>query len=104
MAKTNCLPATPALAGQSTLALKDPKTCFEVAGHTGRSGSEPMNERVTLQRAEYVKQRLVAEKKELASRISTKGYGSAAALVATAKDDSSDALDRRIEMVAKACT
>ncbi len=92
------------LAGQSTLALKDPKTCFEVAGHTSRGGSEPMNERVTLQRAEYVKQRLVAEKKELASRISTKGYGSAAALVATGKEDSSDALDRRIEMVAKACT
>jgi outer membrane protein OmpA-like peptidoglycan-associated protein len=92
------------LAGQSTLALKDPKTCFEVAGHTSRGGSEPMNERVTLQRAEYVKQRLVAEKKELASRISTKGYGSTAALVATGKDDSSDALDRRIEMVAKACT
>ena len=92
------------LAGQSTLALKDPKTCFEVAGHTSRGGSEPMNERVTLQRAEYVKQRLVAEKKELASRITTKGYGSAAALVATGKDDSSDALDRRIEMVTKACT
>ena len=92
------------LAGQSTLALKDPKTCFEVAGHTSRGGSEPMNERVTLQRAEYVKQRLVAEKKELASRISTKGYGSAAALVATGKGDSSDALDRRIEMVTQACT
>ena len=92
------------LAGQSTLALKDPKTCFEVAGHTSRGGSEPMNERVTLQRAEYVKQRLVAEKKELASRISTKGYGSAAALVATGKGDSSDALDRRIEMVTRACT
>ena len=92
------------LAGQSTLALKDPKTCFEVAGHTSRGGSEPMNERVTLQRAEYVKQRLVAEKKELASRISTKGYGSAAALVATGKGDSSDALDRRIEMVTQACS
>lgn len=92
------------LAGQSTLAAKDPATCFEVAGHTGRGGSEPMNERISLQRAEYVKQRLIAEKKELGSRITTRGYGSAAALVATGRDDSSDALDRRIEMTAKACT
>ncbi len=92
------------LAGQSTLVAKNPATCFEVAGHTGRGGSEPMNERISLQRAEYVKQRLVAEKKELSSRISTKGYGSAAALVATGRDDSSDALDRRIEMTARACT
>lgn len=92
------------LAGQSSLAAKNPSACFEVAGHTGRGGSEPMNERISLQRAEYVKQRLVAEKKELASRISTKGYGSAEALVATGRDDPSDALDRRIELKSKACT
>ena len=92
------------LAGQSTLAIKNPATCFEVAGHTGRGGSESMNERISLQRAEYVKQRLVAEKKELGSRITTKGYGSTAALVATGRDDSSDSLDRRIEMTARACS
>ncbi len=92
------------LAAQSSLAAKNPGACFEVAGHTGRGGSEPMNERISLQRAEYVKQRLVAEKKELSTRITTKGYGSAAALVATGREDLSDALDRRIELVSKPCT
>ncbi len=79
-------------------------SCFEVGGHTGRSGSEALNERVSLQRAEYIKQRLVVEKKELTTRIQTKGYGSAEALVATGREDGSDALDRRIEFRSIPCS
>ena len=78
-------------------------TCMEVSAHTGRAGSEPLNQRLSLQRAEYVKQRLVAERKDLASRITAKGYGSSEALVATGREDSSDALDRRIEFKPAAC-
>ena len=79
-------------------------TCMEVSAHTGRAGSEPLNQRLSLQRAEYVKQRLVTERKDLASKITAKGYGSSEALVATGRDDSSDALDRRIEFKPTACT
>ena len=77
--------------------------CVEVAGHASRGGSEPMNERISLQRAEYVKQRLVSEKKELAKRVNAQGYGSRESMVGTGKDDTSDALDRRIEFKTAAC-
>ncbi len=78
-------------------------TCMEVSAHTGRTGSEPLNQRLSLQRAEYVKQRLVTERKDLASKITAKGYGSSEALVATGSEDTSDALDRRIEFKPAAC-
>ncbi len=91
------------LAGVSSKLTKTSETCFELGGHTGRGGSEPLNERLALQRAEYVKQRLVAEHKDLANTISTKGYGSSEALVATGKGDPFDALDRRIEFKSAPC-
>jgi Outer membrane protein and related peptidoglycan-associated (lipo)proteins len=77
--------------------------CVEVAGHASRSGSEPMNERISLQRAEYVKQRLVAEKKNLEKRLTTQGYGSRQSMIGTGSDDASDALDRRIEFKTASC-
>jgi outer membrane protein OmpA-like peptidoglycan-associated protein len=91
------------LAGVSSKLAKTSETCFEVGGHTGRGGSEPLNERLALQRAEYVKQRLLAERKDLANIITTKGYGSSEALVATGKGDPFDSLDRRIEFKSAQC-
>ena len=79
-------------------------SCLEVGAHTGRGGSEAMNERISIQRAEYVRQRLIAERRDLTTRISAKGYGSSQALVATGRDDVSDALDRRIEFKPAPCT
>lgn len=78
-------------------------TCVEVAGHSNRGGSEPFNERVSLQRAEYVKQRLMQQKKELAQRLKTQGYGSSQSLIGTGKNDMSDALDQRIEFKPTSC-
>lgn len=91
------------LAAISSKTAKNTNTCIEVGGHTGRGGSEPLNERLSLQRAEYVKQRLIAERKELAPLIFTRGYGSSEALVATAKGDPFDTLDRRIEFKSAQC-
>ena len=71
--------------------------CVEVAGHASRSGAEPMNETISLQRAEYVKQRMVTARKDLDRRVTSKGLGSRQVLVGTGNDDASDALDRRIE-------
>lgn len=79
-------------------------SCIEVGAHTGRGGSEAMNERISLQRAEYVRQRLIAERRDLTTRISAKGYGSSQALVATGREDVSDALDRRIEFKPAPCS
>ena len=91
------------LASVSSKLAKTSETCFEVGGHTGRGGSEPLNERLALQRAEYVKQRLLAVHKDLANVITTKGYGSSEALVATGKGDPFDSLDRRIEFKSTQC-
>jgi outer membrane protein OmpA-like peptidoglycan-associated protein len=92
------------LAVQSAQAVTSTGSCFEVSGHTGRSGLEAMNERISLQRAEYVRQRLIAERPDLATRISAGGYGSKEALVATGREDPSDALDRRIEFKSAPCS
>ncbi len=78
-------------------------SCFEIGGHTSRAGAEAINERISLQRAEYIRSKLVTERKDLVSRLSTAGYGSTQALVGTAKEDASDTLDRRIELKAKVC-
>ncbi len=41
--------------------------CIEVSGHTSRTGSPQINERLSLQRAEYVKSRLDADAPQLAN-------------------------------------
>lgn len=71
--------------------------CIEVSGHTSRTGSPQVNERLSLQRADYVKSRLVADAPQLGSRLVTVGAGSNQTMVGTGKDDLSDALDRRVE-------
>ena len=71
--------------------------CIEVSGHTSRTGSPQVNERLSLQRADYVKRRLDADAPQLGSRLVTVGAGSNQNMVGTGKDDLSDALDRRVE-------
>ncbi len=71
--------------------------CIEVSGHTSRTGSPQINERLSLQRAEYVKNRLEADAPQLANRLVAVGSGSSQMMVGTGKDDLSDALDRRVE-------
>lgn len=71
-------------------------SCLEVIGHTSRSGPEPLNERLSLLRAEYVKKQLETEAPPLAKRSIAHGAGSRETLVGTGKDDLSDALDRRV--------
>lgn len=78
-------------------------SCIEVAGHTRRGTSEQMDERLSLQRAEFVRQKLVAANPALAKRSMAKGYGSQRAIVGTGKGNESDALDQRIEFKKVSC-
>jgi outer membrane protein OmpA-like peptidoglycan-associated protein len=73
------------------------RTCLRVIGHTSRTGSEPLNERLSLRRAEFIKQRLLAETREASSRIETAGAGSRENIIGSGTDDLRDALDRRVE-------
>jgi len=73
------------------------KVCMNVVGHTSLTGSQAYNDRLSLQRAVYIKKRLDTEAPELASRTKAAGKGFRENLVGTGTDDARDALDRRVE-------
>jgi outer membrane protein OmpA-like peptidoglycan-associated protein len=77
--------------------------CLQVVGHTSASGPEPLNERLSILRAEQVKTRLEREAPKLKGRVIASGMGSREKLVGTGTDDARDALDRRVEFKVVAC-
>lgn len=79
------------------------EACLEVVGHTSPTGPEPLNQRLSLLRAETIRDRLLAETPSLKNRTIANGVGSTATLVGTGKDDASDALDRRVEFKIVGC-
>lgn len=70
--------------------------CLEIVGHTSRSGPEAINERISVLRAETIKQKLESSQPTLRSRTIANGVGSRENLVGTGRDDATDALDRRV--------
>ncbi|HNI75696.1 MAG TPA: OmpA family protein, partial [Giesbergeria sp.] len=80
------------------------QTCLELGGHTSASGTEPLNERLSLLRADSVKKSIEAVSPALGKRLSSKGYGSKFMLVGNGRDDLSDALDRRVELAVRDCS
>lgn len=77
--------------------------CLEVTGHTSASGPEPINERLSLLRAEFVKTEIERRAPGLGKRMIANGVGSKESLIGNGKDDASDALDRRVEFKVIAC-
>jgi hypothetical protein len=73
------------------------KVCMDVVGHTSKTGSEAVNDALSLRRAAYVKQRLGGESAELANRTKPVGMGWRQNIVGSGSDDAVDALDRRVE-------
>lgn len=71
--------------------------CVRIVGHTSRTGSASVNERLSRQRAEAVQKMLERNNRALATRLSAAGVGSREALVGLGTDDARDALDRRVE-------
>ena len=71
--------------------------CIEVTGHTSRTGSQQVNEQLSLQRANYVKGQLERDAPPLNGHLIANGAASSQMMVGTGKDDLSDALDRRVE-------
>ncbi len=78
-------------------------SCLEVTGHTSPTGPEPLNERLSLLRAEFVKAHLEGAAPKLAKRMIANGVGSRQTMVGTGRDDASDALDRRVEFKVIGC-
>lgn len=79
------------------------QSCLEVIGHTSPTGPEPINERLSLRRAEYVKNQIERSEPSLSKRMIAGGVGSRETMVGTGKDDASDALDRRVEFKVISC-
>jgi hypothetical protein len=70
--------------------------CLEITGHTSRAGPEPLNERLSVLRAEFIKRRLKQEASALGGRMIANGVGSRETIIGTGTDDARDALDRRV--------
>ena len=77
--------------------------CLNVIGHTSRSGPEPVNERLSLARAQNIKWRLESVTPNLVSRVKATGMGFRENVVGTGSDDLSDLQDRRVEFKIGAC-
>jgi tetratricopeptide (TPR) repeat protein len=78
-------------------------TCLEIIGHTSATGAEPLNERLSQRRAEYIKKQLELHAPRLRGRTIASGAGSRQNLLGTGKDDMSDALDRRVAFHVHSC-
>jgi outer membrane protein OmpA-like peptidoglycan-associated protein len=79
------------------------KSCLEILGNTSATGPEPVNERLSLLRAETVKTQLERQQPALRERTIANGVGSRATLVGNGRDDATDALDRRVEFKVIGC-
>lgn len=88
--------AYPYWIGELAHRAEERKSCLEIVGHASRSGPEEVNERISLLRAETIKQKLDAAAPALRARTIAHGVGSRETLVGNGRDDASDLLDRRV--------
>jgi hypothetical protein len=79
------------------------KVCMDIVGHTSKTGSEPVNDALSLRRAALIKQRLGVEAAELTNRTRPQGMGFRQNIVGSGSDDAVDALDRRVEFKIVPC-
>ncbi|MBV8209116.1 MAG: caspase family protein [Burkholderiaceae bacterium] len=71
--------------------------CLQVAGHTSRKGDELASARLSLLRAQTVKERIDAIDPQIASRTVAVGRGFQESLSGLGTDDGRDAIDQRVE-------
>ena len=80
------------------------RVCMNIVGHTSRTGSEPANDALSLQRANFIRERLTIEAQSLAAKTKTSGMGFRQNIVGSGTDNAVDALDRRVEFRIVPCT
>jgi hypothetical protein len=79
------------------------ESCLVIVGHASPTGSEAVNERLSLQRAQSIERLVLQRSPALAKRVAATGVGSREAIVGNGRDDASDALDRRVEFKVVDC-
>jgi outer membrane protein OmpA-like peptidoglycan-associated protein len=77
--------------------------CLEIVGHTSRTGPVGLNERLSVLRAELIKDLLQSAAPGLDNRLIATGVGPREVLIGTGKDDASDAIDRRVDFKVTKC-
>ncbi len=87
------------IARESTTA----KVCMTIVGHTSKTGSEPVNDALSLKRAGAIRERLAAEAAALSGKVKAEGMGFRQNIVGSGTDNAVDALDRRVEFKITPC-
>ncbi|AMM25151.1 OmpA family protein [Variovorax sp. PAMC 28711] len=87
------------LAGLSTAA----NVCMDIVGHTSHTGTAALNDSLSLQRADFIRQKLTAQSAPLEKRTRADGKGFRENIIGTGTDNTVDALDRRVEFKIVAC-
>jgi outer membrane protein OmpA-like peptidoglycan-associated protein len=88
---------------QISKAVQSTGGCLDVTGHTSRSGSEALNDKLSLARAETVKRMMVGELAAVGAQLQVAGVGYRQNIVGTGADNASDAVDRRVEFKVVEC-
>jgi len=78
-------------------------SCLTIVGHTSHTGSEQFNDRLSLQRAVAIQQRIEAQAPQTKGKLQSVGMGFRENLVGSGTDDLRDALDRRVEFKVRGC-
>lgn len=74
------------------------QACLQITGHTSPAGSAAINDSLSLLRAQYIQSQLEDAKPLLKRRTVATGVGSRENLIGTGRDDTTDMLDRRVEL------
>lgn len=77
--------------------------CLILTGHASTTGTAALNQRLSAERAETVRDGVVAQRPSLQARTTAIGVGATSPLVGTGRDDATDALDRRVEFNPERC-
>ncbi len=79
------------------------KLCLDVIGHASASGSSDYNDRLSLSRAAAIVSRMQQASRTTTGRLTAIGRGVSETIVGTGSNDSSDAIDRRVEFSVRSC-
>lgn len=88
---------------QIAVGMKAANGCLRVVGHTSASGTDAVNQKLSLNRAAAISASLIAHDPSLAQVTKVAGVGSNENIVGSGADDASDAIDRRVEFQVIAC-
>jgi outer membrane protein OmpA-like peptidoglycan-associated protein len=80
-----------------------PQCKVKIIGHCSRTGSDIYNEKLSLQRALWIQNKMASYAPASMDRSETAGRGFHENIVGTGKDDITDQIDRRVEFIFNQC-